>query len=60
MIRGNEKWDVTVAKSGVIEVEAASREEALEIVSKEILTEKIEWEDAWNIVDVEASECSGV
>lgn len=60
MVRGKGKWNVTVAKSGVIEVEASSRKEVLEIISKEILTEKIEWEDSWNIVDVEASECSDV
>lgn len=60
MIGEKGKWNVIVAKSGVIEVEASSREEALEILSKEILTEKIEWEDSWNIVDVDASECSSV
>ena len=55
MIREKGKWNVIVAKSGVIGIEASSREEALEILSKEILSEKIEWEDSWNIVDVEDS-----
>lgn len=52
----NEKWNVIVAKSGVIEVEAPSREDAIDILSKQIMTEKIEWEDSWNIVDVEGVE----
>ncbi len=47
------KWNITVAKSGVIEIEAASENEALEIVNETPLTNQIQWEDSWNVVDVD-------
>ena len=51
----NEKkqWEITVAKSGVLYVEAVSKEEALKVLSESVLTNLIQWEDAWNILDIE-------
>ena len=47
------KWAITVAKSGVVEVEAESKDEALKKVEEESLTSDIQWEDSWNIVDID-------
>ena len=46
-------WAVTVAKSGVVEVEAESEDEAMKVVEEELPTTRIQWEDAWNIVDID-------
>lgn len=46
------KWEVTVAKSGVIEIEAASEDEVITILEKEPLSKLIQWEDSWNIADI--------
>ena len=46
------KWEVTVAKSGVIEVEATSEDEALKILEEVPLSRTIQWEDSWNVADI--------
>lgn len=46
------KWEVTVAKSGVIEVEATSADEALKILDEVPTSRAIQWEDSWNIADI--------
>ena len=47
------KWAITVAKSGVLEIEADSEEEAMKVVEDKPLTTWIQWEDSWNIVDID-------
>lgn len=51
-----DRWNITVAKSGVIDIMACSEEEAISTLSNEVLTEKIQWEDSWNVVDIERAE----
>ena len=53
MIAGNNKWMVTVAKSGVLEIEADSEQEAYMLLNDVPLTTLIQWEDSWNVVDIE-------
>lgn len=47
------KWMVTVAKSGVLEIEAGSEQEAYTVLNDVPLTTLIQWEDSWNVVDIE-------
>ena len=53
MIHNKNKWMITVAKSGVLEVEANTEQEAYEVLNKVPLTKLIQWEDSWNVVDME-------
>ena len=48
-----DKWMVTVAKSGVLEVEADTEQEAYELIENLSLTKLIQWEDSWNVVDID-------
>lgn len=53
MIEGRDKWMVTVAKSGVLEVEAKTEQEVYEVLNDAPLTKLIQWEDSWNVVDMD-------
>ena len=53
MIEGRDKWMVTVAKSGVLEVEAKTEQEVYEVLNDASLTKLIQWEDSWNVVDMD-------
>ncbi len=53
MIAEKNKWMVTVAKSGVLEIEAGSEQEAYTVLNDVSLTKLIHWEDSWNVVDIE-------
>lgn len=53
MIEGRDKWMVTVAKSGVLEVEAKTEQEVYEVLNNVPLTKLIQWEDSWNVVDMD-------
>ena len=53
MISEKNKWMVTVAKSGVLEIEADSEQEAFTVLNDVPLTKLIQWEDSWNVVDIE-------
>ena len=53
MIHNKNKWMITVANSGVLEVEANTEQEAYEVLNKVPLTKLIQWEDSWNVVDME-------
>ncbi len=48
-----EKWMVTVAKSGVIEIEASTEQEAYKVTENTNLSHMIQWEDSWNVVDID-------
>lgn len=48
-----QKWDVTISKTGVIEVLAENKEEAMEIANSTETEEQIFWEDSWSVVDVQ-------
>lgn len=47
------RWAITVAKSGVLEIEADSEDEAIKAVEDKPMTTRIQWEDSWNIVDID-------
>lgn len=52
MVNEKKVWEITVAKSGCIEIEAETEAEAMKIASEMPLTKLIQWEDSWNIVDI--------
>lgn len=47
------KWNITISKTGVIEVLAETEEEAIKIADSMKPENQIYWEDAWSIVDVQ-------
>lgn len=53
MTDSKNKWIVTVAKSGVLEIEAGTEQEAYIALNNAYLTKLIQWEDSWNVVDIE-------
>ncbi|MCI7131801.1 MAG: hypothetical protein MSA09_14880 [Lachnospiraceae bacterium] len=50
-----QKWDVTISKTGLIEVFAENKEEAAQIADCTEIEKQIFWEDSWSVVDVQES-----
>lgn len=48
----NKLWDITIAKTGSVVIEADTEEEALRKVELANASENIKWEDGWNAVDI--------
>lgn len=53
MIDKTNTWMVTVAKSGVLEIEAGTVQEVYTLLNNTSLTKLIQWEDSWNVVDID-------
>lgn len=47
------KYGVTVTRFGYVEVEAASAEEAVAIVNRDVKTDDVSWSDDWLGSDAE-------
>ena len=47
------KYFVTVVRYGGVEVEAKDEDEAVRIVDQTVPTDKVSWDDSWDVVSAE-------